>query len=379
MTTRASQHHLSLHLIPDLPSAAALLPNLQRVEAQRWYTNYGPLVLAFEAGLKALLQQANPTVDFALTTLSTGYHALELGLQALDLPQGASVLVPAVTFPACPLAVYHAGLTPVLADIAAENWQLTPAIARQIATQHKIAAVMPVAVYGVPVDAAAWDAFVQDTGIPVLIDAAAAVETQKIPQHCLVAHSLHATKPFGIGEGGALVGAAALITKVRQLSNFGTVDRIAHTWGTNAKLSEFHGVVGLAQLARWPEIKARRAALLAQYQAALAALPVRLQPAIEQAVPSLLMLDCAPVLASAVRAVLQAQGIATHQTYLPALYRHPAFAELQRFSVEGCAVEHCPHADRMVQHVVGVPFHPFMTDDDVMRVVAALQLAGLGS
>ncbi len=367
--------HLSLHLIPDLPDSGALAPQLQRIDAQRWYTNYGPLVLDFEAGLKNLLQAANPGLDFALTTLSTGYHALELGLRALNLPQDARVLVPAVTFPACPLAVRHAGLTPVLADIDV-NWQLSPAIARAAVASQRIAAVMPVAVYGVPLDSAAWDAFTQETGVPVIIDAAAAVETQKLPRHCLVAHSLHATKPFGIGEGGALVGSdAALIARVRQLSNFGTVERIAQAWGTNAKLSEFHGAVGLAQLARWASIKAKRRVLLTQCQHALAGLPLRFQPAITQAVPSLLMLDIAPKPAAAVRAALQAQGIATHQTYLPALYRHPAFAQLDRVTVDGNLTETCPQAEYLAAHLVGVPFHPFMTSADIAAVAAALQAA----
>lgn len=367
---------LSLHLIPDLPSRTELEPHLARIDAQRWYTNYGPLVLDFEAGLREKLQRANPGHPAHLTTLSTGYHALELGLQALGLPQGAAVLVPAITFPACPLAVHHAGLTPVLADVAAENWQLTPEIARQAAKKHKIAAVMPVAVYGVPLDAAAWDKFAEETGIAVLIDAAAAVETQPLLSHGLVAHSLHATKPFGIGEGGALVAAdPAIIARVRQLSNFGTVERIAQDWGTNAKLSEFHGAVGLAQLARWDAIKTKRRALLQTYQTALVGLPVQLQPGIAQAVPSLLMLDCAPHPAALVRAALQAAGIATHQTYLPALYRHPAFTALQRVTVTGDSVETCPNAEHLAAHVVGVPFHPFMNEGNVQHVANALKQA----
>lgn len=367
---------LSLHLIPDLPSRTELEPFLARIDAQRWYTNYGPLVLDFEAGLRAKLQRANPGHPVHLTTLSTGYHALELGLQALGLPPDAAVLVPAITFPACPLAVRHAGLTPVLADIAAENWQLTPAIARQAAQKHKIAAVMPVAVYGVPQDAAAWDKFAQETGIAVLIDAAAAVETQPLLRHGLVAHSLHATKPFGIGEGGALVAADPdVIARVRLLSNFGTVERIAQDWGTNAKLSEFHGAVGLAQLVRWETIRTKRQALLQTYQKALAGLPVRFQPDIAQAVPSLLMLDCAPHPAAKVRAALQAVGIATHQTYLPALYRHPAFTALKRVNATGDDVDICPNAEHLAAHVVGVPFHPFMGANDVSVVADALKTA----
>ena len=115
----------------------------------------------------------------------------------------ANVLVPAVTFPACPLAVRHAGAEAVLADVDAESWQLTPKTAWRAAENMPIHAVMPVAVYGVPVPAKEWDQFTEDTGIPVIIDAAAALESQELPKKCLVAHSLHATKPFSAASAKA--------------------------------------------------------------------------------------------------------------------------------------------------------------------------------
>jgi dTDP-4-amino-4,6-dideoxygalactose transaminase len=360
---------LSHYMIPDMPTAAEVLPWLQQIETNRWYTNYGPLVQAFEQGLQARLQAANPAVAFALTALATGYHALELGLRVLALPDGGQVLVPAVTFPACPLAVQHAGLVPVLADIDHTTWQLTPDIARRAAAHNRLAAIMPVAVYGVPVDVAAWDQFTVETGIPVLIDAAAAFEAQPVPQHCLLAHSFHATKPFGIGEGGALIGAPERIAAARQLSNFGTVARIAHSCGMNAKLSEYHAAVGLAQLARWDVAKARRVAVLALYQAALGSQGARLQSGLAAAVPGLLMLNCAPLAAPELMLALAKRGMATHQTYLPPLYRHPAFVALSRVNGAGFLTELCPEAETLTQHLLGLPFHLQLRAADVAACV----------
>ena len=38
---------------PHMPDAAALLPYLQQMDAARWYSNFGPLLLDFEARLAA--------------------------------------------------------------------------------------------------------------------------------------------------------------------------------------------------------------------------------------------------------------------------------------------------------------------------------------
>jgi len=49
--------------------------------------------------------------------------ALFLSLKALDLPQGAKVLIPAFTFAAVPSAVVHANCTPVLVEVA-DNYRI---------------------------------------------------------------------------------------------------------------------------------------------------------------------------------------------------------------------------------------------------------------
>jgi len=113
-------------LVPDLPSAAELLPWLQRIDANRWYTNGGPLVREFEQRLGEFMGGGASCV-----TLSSGMSALELGLLALGIGAGKRVLLPALTFPATALAVSRCGAEPVLCDVAAGTWSMTPAIARE--------------------------------------------------------------------------------------------------------------------------------------------------------------------------------------------------------------------------------------------------------
>jgi dTDP-4-amino-4,6-dideoxygalactose transaminase len=276
----------------------------------------------------------------------------------------------------------------VLADVDAESWQLTPKTAWRIAEKMPIHAVMPVAVYGVPVPAAEWDQFTEDTGIPVIIDAAAALESQALPKKCLVAHSLHATKPFSVGEGGVLISRNAdHIEEARCISNFGTYMRIARQDGSNAKLSEYHGAVGLAQLKRWQDVKKRRQKVFALYRTALdkAGLDITLQKDVEHSMVSTFMLQTQHHWAHDVADDFIVDGIAAHRMYLPPLYQHPHFANLIVTNGQGKSLSGAASAEEkarlminselMQQSVFGVPFHAFMDKQDIDCVVGKLAQA----
>lgn len=379
---------LGRYIVPDMPTADELLPYLRQIDQNRWYSNFGPLVTQFEKKLTQFVLKFDVHAENApmhLTTVMTCYHALQLGLKLFRLPENANVLIPAVTFPACPLAVRHVGAEAVLVDIDADNWQLTPKIAKRIAAEMPVHAVMPVALYGVPVDAQAWDVFTDETGIPVIIDAAAAFEAQELPKKSLVAHSMHATKPFCIGEGGILASRnSEWIDEVRCLSNFGTLDRITLKDGMNAKLTEYAGAVGLAQLDRWAESKQKRNALFTRYQAALAKakLPVSFQPGIDKTIVSALMLQTQTASAAHIAQEMNVRGIFAHRMYLPPLYHHPFLADLKVVNTEGRALQGSAsldeksalmkNAEHLKHHLFGLPFHNFMGDAEIDYTMRAL-------
>lgn len=364
-------------LVPDLPAADSLLPWLRRMDAARWYTNFGPLVRELEETLASEWPVAPPAgaddlPPLQVVTLNTGTAPLELGIAALGLRQGGDVLLPALNFPALAAAVLRNGLRPVFADVAPDSWQLTPALAREAANRRPLALVMPVATFGCPLDVVAWDAFVEDTGIPVLLDAAAAFGNQAVGRRVSVSFSLHATKPFGIGEGGLLVTRdAALAARVRRLSNFGLEQGQALAVGTNAKLSEYAAAVGLAQWARWPDRQAERRIQWTRYRAGLAGLPgVGLQIGFEAAplpAPVVLRLPCA---AEGAAAALARSGIETRRWYCPPLHQHSAFAAYPVSGPAGTAV--LPVTNQLTKHTLGVPWHNFLQEDDMVLIVQAL-------
>lgn len=376
------------YLIPDMPSAEQLLPFLQEIDVTRWYSNFGPLVLRLDEQLRAQ-HFSGESVHTLLC--STGTAALELGLAVLGLKPGARILVPAFTFPASANAIQNSGFEPVFCDVDEQSWVLTPEIAFEALLRTRVDAVMPVAALGRPLPASQWDRFVEETGLPVLIDAAPALGNQRVGKHLVVAYSMHATKAFGIGEGGVLACAdAELIARARRICNFGMDGQGQVVMpGTNCKLSEYHAAVGLAQMQRWPECQRRRARVETEYQTRLQPLAalfvmqsfVDVPPETENLVslPARNNRSTMPVRIRGrlnvpiqqVQQQLAESGIGTRLWYNPGLHRHPNWMGYRQVFRPGLRT--LVTVDALNAQVIGLPFHNFLASADVAQVVTRLR------
>ena len=365
-------------LVPDMPSPQELLPWLERMRAARHYSNFGPLVQELEA---AFAQQFSLS-QAQITTVANATQGLELTLLALGLPSGSRVLIPSFTFVATATAVIRAGYQPVLADVDAHSWLLTPEIARAACRQASIHAVLPVATFGMPHDMHAWQQFEQDTGLPAVIDAAAAYGSQWLngAEGTLV-FSLHATKSLPAGEGGLVVSTRpGLAAKVRQLSNFGiNLDPAGLPAGTlasvgsNAKMSEYHAAIGLVSLQKWEHHAQQRRALQADLmqewqQISSHSLTWQRQgPGGPLMAPTLL---CMRLPDEHVRAALertcQQVRIMTRRWYQP-LLQHMAVLQQRCVSLDA------PNAQALAQTLLGLPFFLGMTLEQRQRITAVLE------
>ena len=367
-------------LVPDMPTADDLLPYLRRIDAARWYSNFGPLCRELEDALRSRFQVRNDAA-VQLTSVSNCTLGLELALQALDLAPGGRVLVPALTFVATATAIARAGLVPVICDVDPDNWMLTPRIAAEALAACDAAAAMPVATFGCPQDGAAWDAFTRETGCPVVIDAAAAFGNQWHVGRTPAVFSLHATKSFASGEGGIVVSRDAyFVERIRQLSNFGiNLDRDApipvgsvDRPGTNAKLSEYHAAIGLANLGRWDSLSRARIRLFRRYREALEGLPAlapRWQRAPDDMTRTLMCFRTGDAgLREAIELACADRQIDTRRWYLPPLHRHPGFVNLPR-------MKNLEVAEAIADDLIGLPFHSQLDDAAIGRICAAVRCA----
>ncbi len=359
-------------LIPDLPTAEQLLPWLKQMDQSKWYSNFGPLVKLFEQKLTNVL---NTEQTVFVTTLSTGTAALELALSALNLPSTSRVLTPALTFPASATAIKQMGFHPVFTDVDPDTWSLTPEIAYHVLEKQQIEAVIPVASFGCPQPVDQWDDFYETTGIPVIIDAAAAFGCQAIGKHCLVAFSFHATKPLACGEGGLIAATSeTLVENIRRLSNFGYAHNMqVYQSGTNAKLSEYHASVGLAQLDNWPQAVQQRQEILQLYRQHLKPLGehISLQQIPENHIPAIfpIKLNHVKDITALVEKLTQ-KHIQTRRWYCPPVPSHPAFTDSITIS---------PHenpylyvTEILAKSLLGLPFHVFLVEEQIKFVCETL-------
>jgi dTDP-4-amino-4,6-dideoxygalactose transaminase len=352
---------------PRLPAAEAIFPYLQRIDEARWYSNFGPLVTELEA---RLADRFSPQTQ--VVTCVNATQALALTLQAMDLPPGGSVILPSWTFVATAHAVMQAGLTPWFVDVDETTWMLDPAQvldqARHLAGE--VCAVMPVCAFGQLPDLAAWRAFRDETGVPVLIDAAAAFDTihdASLP----VCVSLHATKVLGIGEGGFMATEdAALARRFRQLTTYGFEgSRQSLMPATNAKISEYAGAVGLAALDGWPATRLRFLRAAQHLRIALIGLP---QVIFQEGwgaewVTSVCTVRLPAGSADRVAAVLAEDGVDTRRWWDAGCHMSPAFARCRR--------EDLSVTERLAASTLGLPFSIDMSADDIARVAASLARA----
>lgn len=356
---------------PELPNAEALLPYLRRIDASRIYSNHGPLVAELETRLGTALQR-----PYSVLAAASGWAALVAGVLATAgraTPGRDLALCPAYTFVATGAAVQQCGYRPYLLDVDRQSWQLDPERVAAHPLLERVGVVVPVAPLGRPIAVHRWEAFQRDTGIPVVIDAAASMESVlNDPSEYLgavaVALSFHATKVFATGEGGALIaGRPALLEAALRCLNFGFLgSRDSYAPSINGKMSEYHAAVGLAGLDRWPQHLAALQAVASAYRQCFDEAGLHSRCHVAPAVASnYAVFECRDAAqAQAMAAALQADAVESRLWYGSGLHRQPIFSDVGR--------DPLPVTDDLAPRLLGLPVAPDLPAQTVARIVAVV-------
>ena len=238
---------------PKLPLAKEIFPYLERIDSNRFYSNFGPIVKEFEVELEQRLGLHNNNI---LTT-SNGTSSLELCLKTFNLEKNSVVLCPTWTFIATAQSILNVGLKPLFIDVNFNDWCLDmEKVNAQISEmKENISAIIVVSPFGTKIDINILENFSIENNIKIIIDAAAMsiddIEPSKIIPQTV---SLHATKLLNCAEGGLIISEDDnFIVEARSLSNFGISSNGINENGNNFKMSEYHAAIGLCSLKKWPE------------------------------------------------------------------------------------------------------------------------------
>jgi dTDP-4-amino-4,6-dideoxygalactose transaminase len=391
---------------PQLPFLPFALPEIGEEEINEvvdtlrsgWVTTGGK-AKRFEADFVAYLQGGTeqaagqpPLHAIAVNSATAGLH---LALEALGIGPGDEVITTTHTFTATAEVVRYLGADVKLVDIDPATLNINPALI-EAAITPRTKAIMPVHFAGLAAPMQAVLAIAKKHVLKVIEDAAHALPTTHAGQLVgtlasdATVFSFYANKTITTGEGGMLVTRNADVAARAQVMRLHGINRDAFdrfsatvpSWyyevtapGFKYNLTDIAASLGIHQLKRLPAFQAHREQLAAQYNTALAGLPLLLPPAAPVGDVHAWHLYVVRLLPSAgvARDVfiqrLYAAGIGCSVHYIP-LHLQPYWRD--RYHLTPKMFEHSQQA---YEAMVSLPLYTRMTAADVQRVVQAIKHA----
>lgn len=250
-----------------------------------WVSSAGPFVDRFEKEFSAYVGSKHAIA------CSSGTAALHVGLMLAGVKLGDSVLVPTLTFISSVNAIHYCGARPVFLD-SDDHYNLCPDSLREALKKYgkKIAAILPVHIFG---GAARMDeilAVAAEHGVPVVEDAAEGMGTrflkntggQTAGRHvgtsgAVGCFSFNGNKIITTGGGGMLVtDDDALAKRAKYLTTQAKDDEarfVHHEVGFNYRLTNVQAAIGSAQLEQLDGYLKKKKEIFRRYERALNEVP----------------------------------------------------------------------------------------------------------
>jgi len=306
--------------------------------------------------------------------VSSGTAAIELALRALEAGPEREVVTVAHTFVASVEAIAATGATPVLVDIDPATRCIDAGAAMAAAASSKVAAILPVHLYGHPAPVAA----LAGAGVPIVEDAAqahgATVDGRRVGSLGTAgAFSFYPTKNLGaFGDGGAVTSDdERLLEVVRSLRHHGSTpqDGNCHVLaaGGTERLDNLQAALLRLKLRRLDGANAVRGAASMYYRERLVGLPLTLPPDYPGRVYHLFVVEVEQ--RDRVLAALREAGIGAGVHYPTPVHLQPGWRRL------GYAPGDFPHAEGAARRCLSLPLFPGITEAEQDRVVTALSAA----
>ena len=327
-------------------------------------------------------------------SVASGTASLEIALRALDIGPGDEVITVPFTWISSAEVIGLVGAKPVFVDIEAASYNINVALLEKAITP-RTKAIMPVSLFGQMPDYTAIKEIAARHGLPVIEDAAQSFgATQRFPlspaggegqgegatrRSCGVttigSTSFFPAKPLGCyGDGGALfTNDDGLAEKMRAIRTHGGLKRHHHPLlGTNGRFDTLQAAVVLAKLPHFEWEVEQRGRIGARYTALLSSV-LSLPSSVPLVAPGNTHVYAQYTIRvpnrDAVAEKLKAQGIPAAVYYAKCLHEQPVFAHC------GNKWGDFPESEKASREVLSLPMHPFLSEADQDKVVAAVKAA----
>lgn len=356
-----------------------MLAAVERVCASQRFI-LGPEVEALEREVAAYCGAAEAV------GCASGTDALWLGLLALGVQPGDTVITSAFSFFASASAIARIGARPVLLDVDPHTLNLDPQqVEKFLATgePRPLRALLPVHLYGQCADMDALVRLATKYELPILEDAAQAIgaawrEKRAGALGAVAAFSFYPTKNLSAyGDAGLVTtNDPGLAAHMRRLRNHGSPSRYLHDEiGWNSRLDAIQAAVlrvKLPHIENWNRQRRQHGAtydrLLTQsgLTAATADAPVRILGVLPQAHHVYHQYVIRAQRRDALREFLAARSIGSEIYYPLPLHLQPAFAYL------GYKEGDLPESERAAKEVLALPMFPELTNGEQQWVVESI-------
>jgi UDP-2-acetamido-2-deoxy-ribo-hexuluronate aminotransferase len=309
-------------------------------------------------------------------TVSSGTEALLIALMALGVKAGDEVITTPFTFVATAEVIVLLGAKPVFVDIEPETCNIDVSLL-EAAITPKTKAIMPVSLYGQPVDMDELNAIASRHGnIPVIEDAAQSFGAEyKGRKSCNLSTigctSFFPSKPLGCyGDGGAIfTGDEELAKAMREIRVHGQERRYVHTRiGVGGRMDTLQCAIVLAKLESFEREVEQRMNVGNRYNQRFDALGVRRVVQRQDRTSVFAQYTIFTEDRDALQERLSGHGVPTAVHYPVPLNEQPAYKHL-------CCPDCTPEASRVAKLVMSLPMGPGLGDEDLSAVVR--HVAGL--
>jgi perosamine synthetase len=301
--------------------------------------------------------------------LSSGTAALDFILMALRV-KGQKVVTTTWSFIASANSILHAGGNPVFADISDSDYCLDPNEA-SAQLRDGARAILPVHIYGQPVDFDALSALADNYRVPIIEDACqahgATYKGHNIGSLGIAAaFSFYPSKNMTVlGDGGMVTtNDESIANQISKIRDSGRTSQYEHDiLGYTARLNTVNAAIGRVQLKYLQQWNERRRSIAKAYSEKLS----DIVPAI--GLPPAPNKDAQPVYHQFVirtkerddlKKHLLENGIQCNIHYPIPIHLQPLYVNLFGFK-EGMF----PKSELLAKECLSLPMHPFLSHEDV--------------